>query len=288
MNSPTEPLAPQVVDALLSADLDGDFDAAARDHGLTPATARARLAATGGVDARARALAASREALATVEPLSASARSALVAVARGATRPATDELATRRSRRPVTARFAGVAVAAAAVLLVVGLAVSMLSSGTRDDRDDSATGTRETADATSGAGADVDAPPTPEGGARTGASGSAAPFHDFGVVEDDAQLHDRVLAALGLTAADRAASSDDEQAGLDSNGATGPIASTECIAARAQEFGVGPAPTVLGPATYRTTPAEVLVFADGDAYLVLTIAIDDCRVLASQFVNPGP
>src|SRR5207244_5980554 len=61
----TPPLTADQVDELLSADLDGEFDDAARDLGLDPADARARLAnEVRGVDDRRAALAAARDALA--------------------------------------------------------------------------------------------------------------------------------------------------------------------------------------------------------------------------------
>ena len=64
MTDSPDPLAPDVVDELLSAELDGEFDAAAADHDLDPAAARARLEATPGIDERRTALAAARAALA--------------------------------------------------------------------------------------------------------------------------------------------------------------------------------------------------------------------------------
>ena len=63
---PTGPVAPldaDTVDELLSAELDGEFDAAARDVGLSVTDARARLDATPGARERRSALAAARDAL---------------------------------------------------------------------------------------------------------------------------------------------------------------------------------------------------------------------------------
>jgi hypothetical protein len=54
------PLPPDVVDELLSAELDGELDAAARDHDLTVDEAHAALAGTPGIDARRAALARAR------------------------------------------------------------------------------------------------------------------------------------------------------------------------------------------------------------------------------------
>ncbi|MDQ1510774.1 MAG: hypothetical protein QOG50_2618, partial [Actinomycetota bacterium] len=47
-----EPLSPDAVDALLSADLDGDLEGAALDLGFSASEAIAALGATPGVDAR--------------------------------------------------------------------------------------------------------------------------------------------------------------------------------------------------------------------------------------------
>ena len=75
MNAPIEPLEPDVVDELWSAELDGEFDAAAADLGLSADAARARLAATPGANARRQTLEQARDALrAPVAPLPAHAR----------------------------------------------------------------------------------------------------------------------------------------------------------------------------------------------------------------------
>ncbi len=56
MNDDRTPLEPDLVDELLSAEFDGELDAAAHDFGMTTAAARARLEATPGVDERRAAL----------------------------------------------------------------------------------------------------------------------------------------------------------------------------------------------------------------------------------------
>ena len=67
MNDTPAPLTSDQVDELLSAELDDDFDAAARDLGLEPDDARVPLHATPGTDARRRrSLVAARDALAAV------------------------------------------------------------------------------------------------------------------------------------------------------------------------------------------------------------------------------
>ncbi len=125
------PLSPDVVDELLSAELDGEFDAAAADHDLDPAAARARLNATPGIDDRRTALAAARPALA-VTPVADDARARMLATAVATAAP-TDELGTRRERRGRHARLVvALSAAAAAVLLIVGL-VATVSNNADDD-----------------------------------------------------------------------------------------------------------------------------------------------------------
>ncbi len=126
MNEPT-PLSPETVDALLSADLDGDLEAAARDLGLSAAEARTRLKATPGTDARRVALTRARDLLASRPPVEASVEDRLIAAAM-----ATDDLAAVRARRGKRERQWRVLVAAgsvaAAVAVIVGV-TSMQRSG---------------------------------------------------------------------------------------------------------------------------------------------------------------
>ena len=63
VTTPMEPLSPELVDELLSAELDGAFDAAAREHGYAPSIARELLDGTPGVAERRDALAAARDAI---------------------------------------------------------------------------------------------------------------------------------------------------------------------------------------------------------------------------------
>src|SRR5262245_6285834 len=99
MNEPTEPLPPEVVDELLSAELDGEFEDAAHELGFEPDTARARLAATARVGERRIQLQAAQRASASTPgaQLSDAQQRALVDTALAATAPA-DELERRRRR----------------------------------------------------------------------------------------------------------------------------------------------------------------------------------------------
>ena len=119
MNQP-EPLSPETVDLLLSAELDGDLDGAAHEVGLSASEAIAQLSATPGVDARRVALRRARELISARPPLDRSDEDRLVA--RALTR---DNLTTIRERRRRRERQWRVLVAtgsvAAAIAVIVGI-----------------------------------------------------------------------------------------------------------------------------------------------------------------------
>ncbi|HEX5615299.1 MAG TPA: hypothetical protein VFZ83_09110 [Acidimicrobiia bacterium] len=139
----TDPLTPDEVDLLVSAELDGALDGAAHDLGLEPDDARARLAATPGVAERRAAFAAAVAANRTPEPLPDAVRARLVAHTHEPIRANTvgtnDDLTARRVQRASiwNRRLVGAGAVAAALLLVVGVFAS-LNAG--DDSDDSADG----------------------------------------------------------------------------------------------------------------------------------------------------
>jgi hypothetical protein len=273
MNGPLDPLAPDVVDELLSADLDGDFAAAARDHGLDVATARARLAATAGVDARRAQLEAAQRSLSTpLAPLGTDTRHALLAAAHAGAEGRVDELARRRERR-WPARLGGIAAAAAALLVVVGLAVSIATTGSGDDDDSSAAG---------GAASDTSAATSDD--ALTAAPESAAPpaafARDFGAIDDAAGLRAAVEAAL---AADSPAAG-----GADGDQSQRRATTAGCATLHATALGIGPevTPVLSGPVEYQDTPADVYVYLRDGERVIFVFARDDCRVLVSQVLLP--
>jgi hypothetical protein len=283
MTEPT-PLPPELLDELLSAQLDGDLDAAARDLGIDPATARSRIAATPGADDRRDALDAARAAVA-VPPLDADRRDALLRGASGT--GAGDELATRRARHRwvLSPRLAA---AAAAVVAVVGVVGLTLDRGGGDDAGDAARPATLDGAADEGvAGAD----------ARAGAL--AAPV-DFGDVTDPAALRARVVDELGdeRLMAEGAPSDDVDDAsrgeGEVAPRATevpGPIESytsvAPCAAALAAAFDLEVAPVRYGTGTYDGAPAEVVVFDTG-GYLVIVADPASCAPLATQLLRPEP
>ncbi|HEY5172493.1 MAG TPA: hypothetical protein VIK54_12275, partial [Acidimicrobiia bacterium] len=131
MNDDTSPFEPEELDELLSADLDGELDAAARDLGLSTAEVSARRRATPGADDRRAALVAARDLLSEPPEIDELLAARLRAKA---VRAAEAEHASRRGDRS-RRRRQGLLVAgglAAAIAAVVGIAagVSASRSGT--------------------------------------------------------------------------------------------------------------------------------------------------------------
>jgi hypothetical protein len=281
------PLSPELVDELLSADLDGEFDAAARDLGLDPTAARAQLDAMPDVAARRAALAQAPGALA-VPPLADDVRERLVRTALAAG-PA-DELTERRNRRRSLFTVAGSI--AAALLVVVG-AVAVINGGDSRGGDDSAgvavSDEAYSPDATTAAG-EVFAPTV----------GGQVSTVNLGEIADEQALRaalDPVITynlMLDDNAADEGFASED--AGRDStalpetDAASPPPASTRpdgdlgdvartCLP---EQVAGAPADGTLvldGSATYAGVPAQVLVFARVENNVVVVVRADDCAPL---------
>jgi hypothetical protein len=131
MNDDTTPFQPDELDELLSAELDGELDAAARDFGLSADQVTARLRATPGASDRRAALAAARDLLSEPPEIEELLAARLRAKA---LRAADDETATRAGdRRDRRRRMLLTAVGiAAAIVAVVGIAagVNATRSGT--------------------------------------------------------------------------------------------------------------------------------------------------------------
>jgi hypothetical protein len=301
MNSPVDPLPDDVVDELLSADLDGDFDLAARDHGLAPATARALIEATPRSVERRAALAAARDAIA-VAALSDDERESLLARAR--VPPGDDELEVRRARL-ARRRIATIAAAAAVIALVTALGASLASIRGGDNEDRAAT-ERSPSESVARGGTTGEGT-TPEHASGTGAADSAAPtagaaatVYDFGAAANEGELRANVAALLPQlplrSLADAGANT--ERSGElfrpppSTATGSGPeqLTSDACVVRRAGVVGAGVPLVARGPVTYAGTPAEALVFAEEDHFRV--IVLDDggrrCELLADEVVNPGP
>jgi hypothetical protein len=127
MNGPSAPLPPGTLDELLSADIDGELERAAADHGLVLDDARVALAAPEAVARRA-ALVRARDLVARAVPLDPADADRLVASALEHARHENELAAARRRRgRADTARR--VAIAAASIVVVFG-GIAVLARGT--------------------------------------------------------------------------------------------------------------------------------------------------------------
>lgn len=146
MNDDASPFEPEELDELLSAELDGELDAAARDLGLSAAEVLARRRATPGADDRRAALAAARDMLsvpAEIDELLA-ARLRAKAVRAGGEAHASRSGDRSRRRRQVVGAAAGVAAAIAAVVAIAA-GMSASKSGTSAERANSAVAAPATA-----------------------------------------------------------------------------------------------------------------------------------------------
>ena len=131
MNDDTTPFQPDELDELLSAELDGELDGAARDLGLSADHVAARLRATPGATDRRSALAAARDLLSEPPEIEELLAARLRAKA---VRAAHDETATRdgdrRDRRRRMLLTAGGIAAAIAAVVGVAAGLSASRSGT--------------------------------------------------------------------------------------------------------------------------------------------------------------
>jgi hypothetical protein len=286
MNDRLQPLSRDDVDLLLSADLDGDLDAAAADLDLSPSEARDRLAATPGADARRAALARARDESATpVAALSDEQRAALVSNALGVTgigHSTSDDLTARRdathdARRALTvrrARVASLVAAAAAVIVVLGVVAVMSGSG--DDRDDSGSAlapTERAPDDDLPYLGDISEPEQLRAALERGVDGAAAPTSG---------------AESAPGAEDESANSDttDQQASGDANATRLSAAAVDpCLIEVAQTYADGAEPVTVASARYNGALAAVAVFEIDGRELAIVFAPGTCEPLLSQLVT---
>jgi hypothetical protein len=128
MNEDLAPLQPDELDELLSADLDGELAAAARERGSDVDAIRARIAATPDASARRDALAAARDVLADGPALDdlVGARLRAKAVQAAAARSDARESARRGRRNRLLLTTSGIA---AAILVIAAIAVVVGHTG---------------------------------------------------------------------------------------------------------------------------------------------------------------
>ena len=281
MNTPHEPLTPDVVDALLSAQLDGDLDGAAAELGLGESEARSRLAATPGIDARRESLARARDLIAARPPLDAAVEDRLVAAA-----TARDDLSFVRERRGRRQHQWRVLVAAgsvaAAIAVVVGL--STMQKGTSSK----AASTGASAKSQSSA-ADAVVPP--------------AQLHrgfDFGDVTREAALRaparrllsklanadnalrgtkstDKVLAPATTRAGD--ATNNPSPAAQGASGEFSTLSPPVCSGSIRQRYHLDTAPVIVGSGTYSGRPVVILIFEGGRGPVAYVVSAADCSLV---------
>jgi hypothetical protein len=265
----TTPLTADQIDELLSAELDGEFDAAARDLGLDPADARARLATEApAVDARRGALAAARDALAEPpaidELVAARVRAKAIKAAGVAHDDAQHSSRTHRLRR-LAAVSGGLA---AAIAVIAGLAVVLQGTDTSSKKNSTA--------AAPGANARSSTPEARRG-ATTSGDGQAV---DLGTADDVAAL----VARARSHAFDYAAGAPAEAQSNKSvqKNADRLVLDSTCDSAARQVSGVA-LPTLRAVATLAGTPVHVYVFRKGPDEIVVVLRAD-CRLVNSQTV----
>ncbi len=298
----TEPFSDELLDELISADLDGEFDAAVRDLGLDAESARARLEATPGAATRRRQLAATRDAL-PVPPLDEMTRRRLVRTALGTSEVADEPVATDlefRGHRPTRrAPWPMIAAVAAALVFVVGLGTALTTLG---DDNGTLTAAEQAIDDSSAeidlsfevSGADVADPDQlrslmgvgEESFASDDTSAATEPFGGAGgngVAETGAAV---------APAADQA----DGDASLDAEAAEEPTAErtseapelradlsetnvARCLGAFTEQFGASYDRIIV--AVHDDTPAVVFVFATESVNAAVVLDASTCALLAS-------
>lgn len=255
------PPSPELLDELISAEIDGELDAACRDLGIPPEEA-ARLVAAAA--ARRDELARARTLLGAPPPLDDLLAARLRVGARRATAPARRAAGERR-RRLRSLRLAG----AAAAVLVVGFGVVTVIGRGSDDPGRNLASDR-TVPRVTGA---IDLGEQPDAGAATRAALStlASPPAAPGTASGD----------VGATAREPASASP-ERASTPATATAAPGVA-EAIAAcgdAARRFaGTDAAAALAGGA--RIGAASVTVHAFGERATVVVVVLDgDCRLLA--------
>lgn len=292
MNDDTTPFQPNELDELLSAELDGEIDAAARDLGLSADQVAARLRATPGVADRRSTLAAARELLSEPPEIEELLAARLRAKA---VRAADDENATRvggrRDRRRRTLLTAvGIAAAIAAVFgVAAGLSASRSGTHAADSKAAGATKPQNAA--------------TPNG--RHAAQSSAlGPFSDVRALAQAAvsrtpPLHSAADAAgnsssykdsqLGATSTATSLGNPNSSLqlgpakGLRPETAVGVAADSVGCKAPPQLLLVGQ-PVLRATATLSGKPVVVLVFA-GDGEHTVVVEDTNCTLLNVQMLS---
>jgi hypothetical protein len=269
--SDSAPLTPEQIDLLLSADLDGEFDAAASDLRLEPAAARALLESVPGVAARGADLAAARDHLAApieIDELLA-ARLRAKAVNAGAEAA---EAAHREQRHRRTRLYGLVSGVAAALLVVVALGATLRTGGSSDDMSTSASGAPDR---------EVTAPTTSDGAAPAGdtadqAARSLPLATAYSSVDDlaaDVRARSSEFGLPAPAAAEAVNGSGSDKADANKCGAV----------AKAVDQAAGD-PIAAGTTRVAGEPLSALLFVSADGR-TLYFFDADCRLVNRQLIN---
>jgi hypothetical protein len=280
MNDP-RPLTPDTVDALLSAELDGELDAAAADLGLSAEQARAQLDSVPGVAERRRALGDGRDRIAARPDLALADRDRLVARALAAA--TVSELRPRRDRSQ-TARRVLVAAGSVAAAVAVVLGIANLLHGTSASR--------------SSAPEAASALPTTAKASETPGPAHPQSAGDFGDVTSlstlRAEATDRLSKLQGDTAASGHQTSGDTTVpsaylAPDNNGSTaggatnatfGPAVTT-CSGLVRTRYAIAAQPLVVGTGTVSGAPVAVVVFG-GPHPVAYVVSAAGCALVRRQ------
>jgi len=285
-------LAPETVDELLSAELDDDFDAAARDLGFEPEEARGALASVPGVDSRRAALGRARDALAVVPEIDELTAQRLRSNALRAGTQATRE--TRRGRQAHrwqrVLAVTGAVAAAAAVVVGIG---ALLSRGNETSK----------TTATSNAAAPKAAPATqgsaPVQAYTTSYNLGAVPDLDtladrVKATERNARLKDAAAKAPATSGAESTATPNEQRSAGTSSGSVFGTAGAGAVQlslncdVQARAFaGVTSAATLRATATLAGAPVIVETFTKDPRTQVLVVLNVDCRLVNLRTIAAG-
>jgi hypothetical protein len=280
MSEPT-PLTPESVDALLSAELDGDFDAAAHDLGLDASAARVQLDATPGVGARRTALTNARDLIASRPEVEASAHERMIAAAL-----ATDDLRAVRDLRRRRDRQWRVLLAAGSVAAAIAVIVGIASMGTTTNSNAKASSARATT--TVGPKA---------ANAETGGDTTKSPTTpvDFGDVTKSLSLRNSARHLLARAATnDQVATSTQVPLSIAPSPGTQSTSGNAfdksfaaadapaCTAARLRSFNVPAQPALIASGTVKGAPVVILIYDGSGSPYAYVIRVSDCALLRKQ------
>jgi hypothetical protein len=270
------PLSPETVDALLSADLDGDLEAAARDLGLDASEARTRLAETPGVEARRIALTRARDLLASRPALEASLADRLVSAA-----IAPDEMAIARARRNRNERRWRVLVATGSIAAAVAVIVGIASMGGNNASSKS-----------SGALASGSTTPTENAQPVPSAAGGSGP--DFGDVTRAEALRARAQPLLrtqfgnavttekGAVSAPAVTDRVSSPNAQDSTKSFATAAGPACTAAKLRSYDVTVRPALVARGTVAGAPVTILIYDGSGHPFAYVVRVGDCSLVRKQ------